>query len=78
MRDPNRIPEFCNKLAEIWMKYPDLRFGQFMLNVLCNPHVPEHVIWIYEDDEMIKHIEHWMNIMINENNKVKTAEENNL
>ena len=34
MRDPNRIYEFCNELAEIWSKVPDWRFGQLVINVL--------------------------------------------
>jgi hypothetical protein len=29
MRNPNRIYPFMNKLTELWMNYPDLRFGQF-------------------------------------------------
>ena len=57
MRDPKRIRKFCNRLAKAWEMYPDLRFGQFMVNVLgaCDrdPFFPE-------DDEMIKHIENWV------------------
>ena len=34
MRDPNRIYEFCNQLAEVWSKVPDWRFGQLVVNVL--------------------------------------------
>lgn len=30
MRDPRRIYPCCQKLAEIWSKYPDLRLVQFM------------------------------------------------
>lgn len=30
MRDPNRIKPFLNKFAELWEKYPDLRFGQLI------------------------------------------------
>lgn len=33
MRDVNRIQPFCNELAKLWAKCPDMRFGQFMLNV---------------------------------------------
>ena len=34
MRDPNRIPEFCNEIAEIWQRnVPDWRFGQLWYNV---------------------------------------------
>lgn len=54
MRDPKRIRKFCKRLAVAWEKEPDMRFGQFMVNVLGamdrDPFFPE-------DDEMIKHIE---------------------
>lgn len=33
MRDVNRIQPFCDELAKLWAKYPDMRFGQFILNV---------------------------------------------
>lgn len=35
MRDTNRIPVFIKELEKIWMQcYPDLRFGQLMMNFL--------------------------------------------
>lgn len=35
MRNPDRIEPFMNKLAEIWKNSaPDMRFSQFMTNVL--------------------------------------------
>ena len=34
MRDPKRIKEFCDQLAEVWeQNYPDWRFGQLISNV---------------------------------------------
>lgn len=30
MRDPARIERVCNKLKELWIKHPDLRFGQIV------------------------------------------------
>jgi len=57
-RDPKRIPEFCNKLAEIWSRYPDFRFVQFITNILDT--APDD-IWYYEDDKMIKFIDVFMN-----------------
>lgn len=52
MRKPERIDEFCKRLAEIWKdKCPDWRFGQLMVNVLnSQPRDP----FFYEEDEMIK------------------------
>ena len=34
MRNPNRIDEFCTRLAACWHKVPDWRFGQLISNVL--------------------------------------------
>lgn len=57
MRDKKRIRAFCNRLAVAWEHWPDLRFGQLMMNVFGSmkrdPFFPE-------DDEMIEHIEQWV------------------
>lgn len=61
MRDPSRIPAFCARLAVAWETVPDLRFGQFMCNVLGDyvtqtgrdPFFPE-------DDEMIAFVEKYV------------------
>ena len=34
MRDINRIRPFLDKVAEVWERYPDLRFGQFVIDVV--------------------------------------------
>lgn len=35
MRDPKRIPEFTNEIAELWQENcPDWRFGQLISNFL--------------------------------------------
>lgn len=35
MRDKNRISGFTKELERVWMQcYPDLRFGQLMMNFL--------------------------------------------
>ena len=52
MRDPNRIPIFCYKLAKLWEDYPDWRFGQ----LICNLTNREDIFYI-EDDELMKKIE---------------------
>lgn len=31
MRDPARIEPFLNELKELWLKWPDMRFGQLVL-----------------------------------------------
>ena len=52
MRNPERIKEFCNELAEIWeTNVPQWRFGQLICNVFGtlneDPFFPE-------EDRMIK------------------------
>lgn len=52
MRNPDRIKEFCNELAEIWeTNVPQWRFGQLICNVFGtlneDPFYPE-------EDKMIK------------------------
>ena len=35
MRNKDRIPQFTKELEKVWMRYyPDLRFGQLMINFL--------------------------------------------
>ena len=53
-RDPKRIRKFCNRLAAVWEKVPDWRFGQLICNVFGaygrDPFFPE-------DEEMIEFFE---------------------
>ena len=58
MRNPDRINEFCNRLAACWHKVPDWRFGQLMSNIL-GEYVAEKKrdIFFPEDDEMIEFFE---------------------
>jgi uncharacterized protein YihD (DUF1040 family) len=57
-RDPKRIRKFCNQLATEWEKNPDLRFGQFIMNVLgrVGKDTKRDVFFI-EDDEMMEAIQ---------------------
>jgi hypothetical protein len=52
MRDPKRIKTILEKLGEIWERYPDLRFGQLILNAF-----KEYELFYMEDDELLKEIE---------------------
>ena len=56
-RNPNRIDAFCARLAELWKKVPDLRFGQFVLNVFSQHENDEFYM---EDGDMIKLFEQWV------------------
>ncbi len=33
MRDPNRIPPIIDALEELWVRFPDFRFGQMVSNI---------------------------------------------
>ena len=48
MRDPNRIDRLLAKLAEVWKKYPQLRLGQLILNVIRDP-----ALYYVEDQKLI-------------------------
>lgn len=59
MRDPNRISPFCTEFAELWSKYPDLRFGQIMSNISRYVEVEHGRDMFYmEDEELMKVIRH--------------------
>ena len=34
MRDPARIDEFLQVFRNLWERYPDMRFGQLVVNTL--------------------------------------------
>ena len=61
MRDTNRIPVFIKELEKIWMQcYPDLRFGQLMMNFL-NYVALEHKRdpFFPEESEMLKYLKEY-------------------
>ena len=54
MRNPERIPEILKRLEKIWLKYPDLRLGQLIGNVV------EGIRLYYgEDDNLITTLEEY-------------------
>ena len=65
MRDPSRILVFCDRLAKAWQQFPDLRFGQFILNIFYED---GRDLFYTEDDEMIEIIEKWAKNSKGENN----------
>ena len=48
MRDPKRIDRVLTEISNIWHKYPDLRLGQLIGNVLEGPS-----LYYVEDDGLI-------------------------
>ena len=53
MRDINRIDPLLAKLGELWKQYPDMRFGQLVINIF---HDLGKDPWYLEDDA-------WMEIL---------------
>lgn len=57
MRDPKRIRIFCNRLADVWERVPDWRFGQLIINVFGSLDIDP---WFLEEDKMIEKIEDYI------------------
>ncbi len=49
-RDPNRIRPFLEKIAEYWEQYPDLRFGQLVLNAVDD----KNLLYNIEEDMFLR------------------------
>jgi uncharacterized protein YihD (DUF1040 family) len=52
MRDPKRIDKIIDSLEELWLKNPDLRFGQLIYNLSKQGNIddifnPEDDVWLY-------------------------------
>lgn len=61
MRDISRIYPLCNKLAEYWSKYPDLRFCQWMWNFFRWIEYEKRIDPFYiEDDIMLNYLKEYM------------------
>jgi uncharacterized protein YihD (DUF1040 family) len=56
MRDPNRIPEIIQFLAQYWQENPDLRLGQIIGNARITYHTEDDVALekLREVDQIIK------------------------
>lgn len=53
MRDPARIREFCNELADLWERHcPDWRFGQLVENVCQTNDISD--LFYVEDDVVME------------------------
>ena len=56
-RDPKRIDAFCDRLKAVWHTFPDLRFGQLMVNVLGEMQKKGRDPFFPEDGEMMAFLE---------------------
>ena len=54
MRDPNRIEKVLKEIADIWHKYPDMRLGQLICNVLQDP-----ALYYVEDNDLVEYLKQY-------------------
>ena len=55
MRDPKRIKKILKALENRWTEFPDLRFGQLLINLgVCEDDMR---LWTLQDDITLKHLE---------------------
>lgn len=59
MRDINRIEPFLKKIKDLWMQFPDYRFGQIIYVLASEMKVDD--IFFPEEDEWLEAIERIMN-----------------
>lgn len=53
MRNPERIPKILKELEELWMRYPDLRLAQLILNAFSIHNGVDDTVYYMEDEEFI-------------------------
>lgn len=53
-REISRIEPMLDEFRKLWEKYPDLRFGQLVCNI-----VPENQLFYVQDDIMLERIQDW-------------------
>jgi uncharacterized protein YihD (DUF1040 family) len=72
MRDPKRIKKLLKEIETIWMKYPDLRFFQLLINVF---RLDENPYFYYlEDDKIIEELkQYYLQISKDTNNKKRRS-----
>jgi len=54
MRDPKRIPEVLSEIRKVWEKYPDLRLGQLIDNIVSRTPCP---LFYIEDEDLVERME---------------------
>lgn len=59
MRDPERIDEICNLIADIWWAYPDWRLAQLFSNVRALGDSTDKINFFQEDDETLKRLKNF-------------------
>jgi hypothetical protein len=52
MRDIERIEKILYQIGKLWVKHPDYRFGQLLINYGLAPDTPS--FWRAEDDDLLE------------------------
>lgn len=56
MRDENRIKPFLEEIEKAWEKHPDMRFGQFICNILGEMQSKHGDPFFYEEDKFLEYM----------------------
>ena len=57
MRDINRIDPLLAKLGEFWKQYPDMRFGQLIINIFRDLGKDP---WYMEEEEWMEFLDSYL------------------
>lgn len=58
----DQIHAFCSQLEKIWWKWPELRFGQMMINMLsAYTAINKRDVFYTEDKDLLAFFEEYMN-----------------
>lgn len=63
-RDQDYMTDFITRLVAIWKKFPELRFGQFIGNVIQDP-----ALYYIEDDKLIETLKKYYNDLMGDERK---------
>ena len=55
-RNPKRIDNFLKEIKKIWLKHPDLRFGQLMINFFAFEESENGDPFYWEEDKFIQRL----------------------
>ena len=67
MRELGRIPNIIDKLEAVWIKKPDLRLGQLLVNMA--PERLNNDIYYWEDSDLEKQLDIIIENIINKEGK---------
>lgn len=76
-RNPNRIRPILDTIEQIWMRQPNQRLGQLILNACVQEPINKHYgpqrifqevsdIFYFEDDDLLRYLKHYLNVLQNE------------